>query len=520
MGIGEDCTLDPMPLDDQEILDRFAQLQARLVPLWETISSTKVPHTIVVVPSISYDQSVLGRLAGLSQYEERFLILLMLLRNAAARLVYVTSEPILANVVDYYLHLLPGVIPSQARPRLSLISALDGTVRPLTEKLLERPRLIERIRREVGDPGRAYLIVFNATSLERELAVKLGMPIYGADPRFSHLGSKSGCRKLFEEEGVAHPAGFSDLATMADVVRGIVALREAQPSLEHVIVKTNEGVSGFGNAKIGLAGLPRPGDPSEAGAVADRLREETAGEHYAEFEAQLVREGGVVEVLVGGQEVRSPSAQMLITPMGEVQVLSTHDQLLGGPGGQVYEGCRFPADSAYARQITFEALKIGRRLAKEGVVGRAAIDFVVVRSDRGWSPFAIELNLRQGGTTHPFLTLQFLTDGRYLPEEAAFIAPNGRRKFFVASDHVESPLYRGFTPDDLFDIVVRHRLHFDHTQQTGVVFHMVSALPQIGRTGLTAVADSAQEAQWMYDRVVAVLDAEAKDAFEERLPYA
>jgi hypothetical protein len=80
-------------------------------------------------------------------------------------------------------------------------------------------------------------------------------------------------------------------------------------------------------------------------------------------------------------------------------------------------------------------------------------------------------------------------------------------------------MYRGFTPDDLFDVVVRHGLHFDHASQTGVVFHMVSALPEVGRTGLTAVADSAVEAQWMYDAVIRVLDTEASDAFEQIPPF-
>ena len=46
------------------------------------------------------------------------------------------------------------------------------------------------------------------------------------------------------------------------------------------------------------------------------------------------------------------------------------------------------------------------------------------------------------------------------------------------------------TPDDLFDIVVRHGLHFDQARQTGVVFHMMSALGEHGRTGLTAVGES------------------------------
>jgi hypothetical protein len=118
--------------------------------------------------------------------------------------------------------------------------------------------------------------------------------------------------------------------------------------------------------------------------------------------------------------------------------------------------------------------------------------------------------LRKGGTTHPFLTLQFLTDGTYDPQTAIFTAPSGQHKFFVASDHVESPQYHTLTPDDLFDIVVRHNLHFDQTRQTGVVFHMMSALGELGRTGLTAVGNSHEEARDLYKRAVEVLDQEAQ----------
>ena len=139
----------------------------------------------------------------------------------------------------------------------------------------------------------------------------------------------------------------------------------------------------------------------------------------------------------------------------------------------------------------------------------------MVRSGGGqWEPYAIELNLRKGGTTHPFLTLQFLTDGAYDPEAAVFTAPSGRAKFFIASDHLESPLYRMFTPELLFDIIVRHGLHFDQTRQTGVVFHMMSALGECGRTGITAVGDSREQADAIYARAVAVLDAEALAGLE------
>jgi hypothetical protein len=167
--------------------------------------------------------------------------------------------------------------------------------------------------------------------------------------------------------------------------------------------------------------------------------------------------------------------------------------------------------------ITREAVKVGERLAKEGVIGRFALDFVVVRSKGGeWRPYAIEINLRKGGTTHPFLTLQFLTDGTYDPDTAIFTAPSGRHKYFVASDHVEAPNLRAFTPDDLFDLVVRRGLHFDQSRQTGVVFHMMSALGEVGRLGMVAVGESPQEARTLYDRTLAILDEEAELALKSQ----
>jgi hypothetical protein len=40
------------------------------------------------------------------------------------------------------------------------------------------------------------------------------------------------------------------------------------------------------------------------------------------------------------------------------------------------------------------------------------------------------------------------------------------------------------------------------------VFHMMSSLGELGRTGLTAIGNSHADAKAMYDRAVAVLDEE------------
>jgi PGM1 C-terminal domain len=513
---------DTLPESPPFAQERFEALQRHLVPLWTSIEEfNQDPQTIVVVPSISID-TLEGSVVSMQPYEERYLFLLLLLRQPRARLVYVTSQPIHPSVIDYYLGLLPGVIPSHARARLFTVPVLDGTQRPLSVKLLERPRLIERIRSLIPDPGRAHLVPYNTTALERDLAVRLGIPMYGADPRHFRFGTKSGCRRVFAEEGARHPLGAENLRSVDDVVDAIVDARRRKPGIRQMLVKLDEGVSGEGNALVDLAAAPEPGAAGERDAVraaVDAMRFELEQTTFAVYVAKLAEQGGVVEERIQGTDFQSPSVQLRVTPLGDLELLSTHDQLLGGKSGQTYLGCVFPANPEYAATITREAAKVGERLAKEGVIGRFALDFVAVRNDAGeWETYAIEINLRKGGTTHPFLTLQFLTDGTYDPETATFTAPSGTHKYFVASDRVESEAYRALTPDDLFDIVVRHGLHFCQSRQTGVVLHMMASLTEAGHFGLTAVGDSPEEAHATFEHSIAVLDAEAAAAAEPSVP--
>jgi pheganomycin biosynthesis PGM1-like protein len=508
-------------LNEQERGERFARLQERLVPVWSAMRLNEPGESIVVVPSVAPDGPEASG-AQLQAYEERFLFLLLLLRHPRLQVIYVTGRPIAESIIEYYLALLPGVIPRHARARLHLVATHDGSPRSLVDKLLERPRILARIRALIPDRARCHLIPYATTTLERDLALALGIPLYGADPRLLPLGTKTGCRRLFAQTGVSHPQGFEDVHDLEDVADALAGLRAARPGATVAIVKLNDGVSGRGNATVELRDLPAPGSAEERTALRERARD-MAFEHpemrLDRYLGRLQEGGGIVEERVSGLEVRSPSVQLRVTPLGEVELLSTHDQLLGGPSGQSYLGCRFPADFAYARAITEEAAKIGAQLASEGVLGRFAVDFVVVRNaDGGWDPYAIELNLRKGGTTHPFLTLQFLTDGSYDPVTGLFTAPSGREKHLVATDHLESEILRGLTLDDLFDIIVRQRLHFDHARQTGIVFHMISALSEHGRIGLTAVGDTPEQADATYRRAERVLVEEAEPPREPALP--
>jgi hypothetical protein len=508
-------------LDEQERYDAYDELQRRLPPVWGAMRRDQPSESAVVVPSISLERTTAGSGTVMQAMEERALFLLLLLRQPMLTLVYVTSRPIEEEIVEYYLGLLPGIVPSHARRRLRLVSVGDSSPQPLSAKLLARPRLLREIRDLIPDRAVSHLIPYNTTELERDVALSLGIPVYGSDPRLAALGSKSGCRRLFDKVGVRAPVGAEDLATLDDLVRAVVGMRERRPSLAEVIVKINEGVSGSGNALVDLTGIPEPGSPDEEDAVRARLlalQPEAVSVDVEAFLAAFERLGGVVEERITGTALTSPSVQMRVLPDGEIELLSTHDQLLGGASGQKYLGCVFPADPAYSRKISEPALVIARDLAAQGVLGRFAVDFVTVQDPDGeWEAYAIELNLRKGGTTHPFLTLQFLAGGEYDGEAGVYRTASGAEKYLVATDHLEDDRLTSLTTRDVFDIVARHRLHFDHSRETGVVLHMISCVTECGRLGMTAIENSPEQAWKLYQDATAVLLDEAERA---RVPGA
>ena len=250
-----------------------------------------------------------------------------------------------------------------------------------------------------------------------------------------------------------------------------------------------------GNAVVGLAGLPAPGrrrargDSSGSGRWSwsrddSRSRSTSPSSPRA---AGSSRSGSGEEL----QEPERPAAGAARRRGGaalDPRPAARRRQRAEVPRLRVPRGPRVrPADHRHAETI-------GQRLAREGVLGRFAVDFVVVRdADGEWAPYAIEINLRKGGTTHPFLTLQFLTDGRYDPATALFITPRGHEKHLVATDHLESAScagsprgsvrHRGPPRPALRPVASgRHRLPHD------------SCLTELGRVGMTAVGDTPAEA--------------------------
>jgi hypothetical protein len=438
-----------------------------------------------VVPSISFPVAELAKITAVGFYEERMLFLLLLLRERARRVVFVTSSPVDPATVEYYLRF----VPAGAGDRLTMIDAGDPSIGSLSDKILARPELVAQLRDLV--PEGSTMLPFNVTPSETKLAAALGVRLCGPPAHLARLGSKSGARQVAMKAGVARTEGAENLFSLDAVAAAIAAIRTRRPDAEAVVVKLDNGFSGIGNAILEVDGLAEPLAASKTTFCA-------ATESWPSYEAKVRAEVAVVEELLRVPGLQSPSVQMRIGAGGEVEVLSTHDQILGGPEGQVYIGCRFPAVADYRAAIVSEARRVGEVLAGEGVIGSFGIDWLVTPAG---DVYLSEINLRMGGTTHPYWMARLAGQATY-DAGGELVAAGGNRLCYTATDNIKLAQLEGWRPADVIRLVDGAGLAFDPSTGTGVTLHLLGAVPGYGKLGATCIAGSPEAAGDLYVELV------------------
>jgi hypothetical protein len=63
-------------------------------------------------------------------------------------------------------------------------------------------------------------------------------------------------------------------------------------------------------------------------------------------------------------------------------------------------------------------------------------------------------------------------------------------------------------PEDLIEILTYNKLHYSHHAESGVLFHLIGALSEFGKLGMTAIANSRSEVEDLYTRSLVVLERE------------
>lgn len=490
-----------------EAVDAFGRLQAALPDALAANSpGSGRDHVVVAMASYSLSPSLLAHYGErLPAMEHRYLTAVLQLARTDAELVVVCSVAPEPEVLAYYRALVPPDVAERMTRRVHVVALEDPSTRSLAEKLLDRPDLLDGIRRIVA--GRtAFIEPWNVTEPEVAVALELGLPVNGTAPALRCEAFKSAGRRLFHRTGVPTPLGREDVHTVDDVAAAAEWVRAARPDVPAVVVKHDDSGAGDGNRVLAVrdeSGSPL--DPHALLAAVEALP--------AWFRADLARDGGVVEELVTGARMRSPSVQVDLLPGRGVRLLATHDQVLGGPNGQVYLGCRFPADRAYAADLARHGAAVGHDLVQRGCVGRAGVDFMATRDPTRdatgrWRLHALEVNLRKGGTTHPYTTLRSLVPGHYDAEAGAWVADaDGSHRAYRSSDNVVDPAWAGRQPGSVIDAVRRAGLQFDGATGTGVVLHMLGCLAVDGRFGATAIGTTPEHAEALYAAMLAAVAA-------------
>ena len=456
---------------------------------------SRVPHTVVVLPSYSVSMSLLEhygpRIPALEH--RQLLTLLMLPRVPGSEMIFVTATEPSERVLEYYLSFVPAEHRRDTRRRIRVVEVPDPTPRSITAKLLDRPDLMATVR--TWTRGRlAFIEPWNVTHLELDLADRLGLPLNGTHPTLWPLGFKSNGRRLMRSAGVPLPRGEEDVRGVSDVLAAVQRIRQEHTGAAGVVVKLDNSSAGHGNRTIRFAGCPTAAHVRTAvEAWEPRFLSELAG-------------GAVVEELVSGRELASPSVQVDIAPFRRVQVVSTHEQLLGGPSGQVYQGCRFPANADYRDDLTAYGEAIGELLAHHGALGRFCVDFVATRSSSArWKVLGLEINLRRSGTSHPLSLLHSLVPGHYDVDVGSWVVEDGTQRCYRSTDCLTAPAWRGRPADDVINAVRTAGLEFDPSTGTGAVLHMLIGLDIDGPIGLTAIGRSTHHAEQLHRAAVAAI---------------
>lgn len=351
--------------------------------------------TYIVVPSLSLgNEDLLAESGADPVAEQRLLSLALLLHSPDVRVIYASSYEVPGAVIDTLMRYVPD--PDAARSKFGTVTT--SRPGPLASALLADPRAMEKLRAAVRSGPPACLISFDVTRHESALAASLGIPVIGSHPDHQKLCTKTGARQIAIDNGVPVPPGAEGLGSLEDAEEAVERLGSRHP---RVIVKLNDGFGGLGNVVVDSS---EPGIPltRRAARFGDPL------DDWASFSEKFERSGGVVEVMVGGGALASPSAQLFISPEGQTLVVSTQDQIMGGPTGQTSIGCAGPASLRYRYTIARHAAAVGDALSERGVWGFVGVDFLAEPAVSGSRVYLGEINLRMGATAPPNLYLRML----------------------------------------------------------------------------------------------------------------
>lgn len=478
-------------------------------------------RTFVVLSGYNSDKANLKQIQDLNRFEERMFFFLFLLKYKRTKIIYVTSPKFNIKLFDYYIGLTADN-ESEKRDmlkRLRHIEVKNKKGLSLSERLLNDQSALDEIQRSITNQDTAVLRCYNPTNIERDLSLKLQIPLFASLEKFDFVGTKSGSRKVFEYTGQTVVPGYSNIKSSEELFRKIATLLCKYPLQPKLIVKLNSGAAGRGNAIFDVLKFAKANSLnflkscriSKVETIVSKnidkfLELQNSNNSVTKYLSNFDKLGGIVELFLEAKYKNSPSVQVHITASGKVEILSTHEQILGGENKQKYLGCKFPAEASYRRVLTSSVRKIADWMKEKGMMGYFGIDFIALKKskDEKWKVYPTEINLRKAGTTHPFRTAYFLTRSKYNNSQGTLRC--GKTPiYYYAKDYVESTSYKELCPDKLLEIVSSNKINFNENTNRGVVISMPGGIKKYGRFGAICIGHSRDEAAEYYKKLIRLI---------------
>lgn len=465
----------------------------------------------VILPSFSFDKQELCKVEGYVYYEQRLLINLLLLKDPKVHVYYITSVPIDDSIVNYYQQLCQ-VEKSSFRERLHTFTCFDSSKTScLSEKFLKKPGLLSRVKNSLRDNVKKCLLVNISTKFEESVAKKLGIPLIGVNPSYSHFGTKSGSNLIFQESKIPFPDSTKLCFKENEFLEEIYELIQRNPDVNFLVLKLNDSFSGKGNALFNLQPLRLGSRRRSIGPISSevisvsKIKREIKSSRFEGdacweyFKKRMTDMGIIAQIFIDNMD--SPSCQGCMD-YDRLHIISTHDQILSGKDHQIYSGCSFPSDLKYQSKIMEYTKSIGENLMQKGVKGCFGVDYLLSKDES--KIYAIEINLRMTGTTHPMLTLKYLVEGKF--ENGDYTSKDGKKKYYVSSDNIIDENYKKLLPIDIIEFFQNSNLSFSKDHQVGVVFHMLGSLSEYGKLGITSIGNTMDQAKDYYQKTIDQID--------------
>ena len=454
---------------------------------------------VVCLSSMTFDSILTEAIVGLKHYETRCLWEISKVKKSGTVVHFFSKYKIRHEALEHFYQAFDFSEEEKNRVFLYSVESILGEVEldiDLSDYVLKNEK-VRRVFKSITLSKNCYLECFVLTAKELEISKVYNLPSFWMHHRVDYFKTKSGNRFLLKNVTKV-PDGIGDLYSIEDVVSAVLRLHRKTQS-KKMVIKLNDGVSGDGN---GFFHLPEKVNVHSIRQSLIECKFVSSKMTYTKFFKEFAKLGGVVEIFVEGPKKASPSVQLFLKPDMTFEILSSHEQVLDDSGSR-FLGARFPAYNYHRSEITLEAEKVAKKLIEQKIFGIVGLDFLTISKANKIETYLIEINLRKGGTTHPYWTAKAALDASTCELTGRLKSSSGNFRLYHSNDNLLVRDQR--RKRSLGDFLLKMRkagISYDHKSQKGAIFHMLNSWEPDGKIGAVFIGESDEEIEFLQNQAI------------------